>query len=76
MKFERLRCLLPAPVVLVLGMILSAGCSSTEPTTVLQFPPGTKPQEPIKIDPRKAQTGGGVSSEGDPSDYTKVPGSP
>lgn len=59
-----------------MGFILPAGCGSTEPTTVLQFPPGTKPQEPMKVDPRKVQTGGGVTSAGDPSDYTKVPGSP
>jgi len=52
-----------------------SGCSGGEPSTVLQFPPGTKPQEPIKVDPTQRATSGPVSP-GDPSQYTKPVGGP
>jgi len=55
--------------VLGVAAVLLSGCWGGEPAAVLQFPPGTKPQEPLKIDPSKAgrvTTGGGVMSGADP----------
>ncbi|MBX6315593.1 MAG: hypothetical protein IRY99_22170 [Isosphaeraceae bacterium] len=77
MTHEPLRSPLRWPCVLVLAALAVAGCLNTEPTAVLQFPAGTKPQEPIPLKAGAAvDTGGGVMSVGDPSDYTKPPGSP
>jgi len=54
--------------VLGLAVVLLGGCGNSD-QTVLQFPPGTKPMEPPKVDPSQAgrvQTGGGVMSGASP----------
>lgn len=49
---------------------ITAGCMSSEPAPVLQFPEGTKVPEPVKGG-AKVDLGSGETSQGDPSDYTK-----
>jgi len=54
--------------VLGLAAVLLGGCGNSD-QAVLQFPPGTKPMEPPKVDPSHAgrvTTGGGVMSGASP----------
>jgi len=73
MRYLRFRGLSRSLGVLGVAALLLGGCGNSD-QTVLQFPPGTKPMEPAKVDPSQAgrvSTGGGVMSGADPYNNPK-----